>query len=179
MIAAIFGTPEVPPAALARLREVGLAQDPPVEYGMRLVPSAAGQYWAITKVWGASDSRREAIRLGQMAEKDANDIVATLPGDCSPEDAGAFVMRFFKRSVDPKKDAIRAVQESVAAEERAQEANLQRFVLEQTDKAIRTTDHERRLIAGEATAHPMVPGVGDGEKKKGSGKQGRSSDQPE
>ena len=39
------------------------------------------------------------------------------------------------------------------------EANLKAFILEQTDKAIRTTDHERRLMAGEDTAHPMVPGA--------------------
>ena len=159
MLANIFGTPEVPPAALARLREAGRAQDPPVEYGMRFVPSPAGSYWAITQAWGADDPRREAIRLGHMTEDAAFGIVATLPGDCPPEEAGAFVLRFFKKSADPKQDAIKAVQEAVAAEEAAQEANLKAFVLEQTEKSIRTTDHERRLMAGEETAHPMVPGA--------------------
>ncbi len=151
--------PEVPPAALARLREVGLAQVPPVTYGMRYIFSVAGSYWAITQAWGDDDPRRASIQRGEIDPANAHDIVATLPGDCSPSEAGSFIERYFRRSSDPKADAIKQVEATVRAEQAQQEKNLQAMILASNEEAMRMTAHDRRLLAGADAAHPMVPGA--------------------
>lgn len=147
------GRIEPPPAALARLREV----DP--RLSMRFVPSVAGSYWVITRDWLPDDPRRAAIQQGQMDPAFANDIVATLPGEVGPAEAGAFVERYFVRSADPKADAVRRVAEQVAQQAKAQKEQLVQFINDQSEKAAQMTSHDRMLLAGAETAHPMVGGA--------------------
>ena len=149
----LSGRIEPPPAALARLREV----DP--RLSMRFVPSVAGSYWVITREWVADDPRRAAIQRGEMDPAFANDIVATLPGDVGPQEAGAFVERYFVKSDDPKSDAVRRVAEQVAAQEKANKEQLVEFINSQSEKAMEMTSHDRLLLAGAETAHPMVSGA--------------------
>ena len=169
------GRIEPPPAALARLREV----DP--RLSMRFVPSVAGSYWVITRDWLPDDPRRAAIQAGQMDPAYANDIVATLPGEVGPQEAGAFVERFFVKSADPKADAVRRVAEQVAQQEKAQKEQLVEFINAQSEKAAEMTSHDRLLLAGAETAHPMVSGAdfsagAAGELPPAPTKRGRSSD---
>jgi len=168
---------EVPPVALARLREA----DP--RLNMRFIPSVAGSYWAITREWAENDPRRAAVQQGLVDPAFTNDIVATLPGDCSPQEAGAFVERFFVKSDDPKGDAVRRAAEAVKATEASQKKQLETFLAEQEDVTRTTTAHDRRLLVGADTAHPMVPGadlsVGTaGALPAPQKKRGRSADTP-
>lgn len=145
--------PEVPPAAAARLREA----DP--RLSMRFIQSAAGSYWAIQRTWDEHDPRRAGIQRQEIPPDAAQDIVAMLPGDVSPDEAGQFVERYFVKSADPKADAVRMAAEAVKREQEAQAKQLEQFMAAQEEDVRTTTDHDRRLMVGADTAHPMVAGA--------------------
>lgn len=145
--------PEVPPAAAARLREA----DPALS--LRYIQSAAGAYWAFMRDWDDHDPRRARVQSQEIAPDAAKDMVATLPGDVSPDEAGAFVEKFFFKSDDPKKDAVRMAAESVRREQAAQAKQMESFLAAQEDVMRSTTAHDKRVLAGAEAAHPMVGGM--------------------
>lgn len=155
------GEPVPPQDAVRRLKAIDERLD------LRWVPSAAGPYWGIIEHYKPEDERWSRVRSGELPEKDAYDLRAMLPPDCSAEEAVGFVERYFRPVRDAAKEAAEKVEKVVKANREVKEAHVERFMVEQEEKHMRTTKHELEVQLGVATAHPMVSGVGEGTAKRG------------
>lgn len=154
------GEPVPPQDAVRRLKAIDERLD------LRWVPSAAGPYWGIIEHYKQGDERWERVRSGELPERDAYDLRAMLPPDCSAEEAVGFVERYFAPVKDAAKEAAEKVEKVVRANRAVKDAHVEKFMVEQEEKQMRTTKHELEVQLGLATAHPMVSGVGEGTTKR-------------
>lgn len=173
--ASFYRRPEVFGAGPALINHLGQPV-PPTEVVERLrliderlsiewVEGAWGAaYFGLFERWRQGDRRWERVQNGELPESKARDLVRMFPRECPAPEMAAFVeQRWGGRAIlDPVKEAQKAVDRAQASLEKAKESAINAVVSKSMDKFDSETAHDRRLVSGADSAHPMVPGVGAG-----------------
>lgn len=147
-----------PPQAAAQR----LAQISP-RLRMDLVPSVGGAYWAIKEAWPDRDPRRERIQRQEIPASAAFDIVTTFRATIPADDVVAWIDQHYgpRQATDPVREAAAQTDATESRLAQHQAAKVDAAVARAEDQHKRTTAHQRRVLAGGETAHPMVAGFGD------------------
>lgn len=155
-------TPLPPQEVINDLRAI----DP--RFGLRWVGLPTGGYFALTKAWEERDPRRERMRSGELPRGSAFDIEHMFPHDCPTGEMAAYVRaRYGPRNADNAAEQARRVGDAqVAQNAKAVDVALEAFDALSEQKVKDDTDHQRRLVAGADTAHPMVHGFGPSKRRK-------------
>lgn len=74
-----------------------------------------GGSWAVMLQWSDVDRRRQTVRDGQTHEKDARDVIAWLPKDCSVEEAHGYFTRSCMTYGGCNKEEVKALLNHVRA----------------------------------------------------------------
>lgn len=119
-------------------------------------------YWGIVEPWSDDDPRWQDVSRGLVPKESAYEVRAMLPPDCSPEEVEGFVLRYFERVTDPKRQAFMKLERVRQHNQAVKQAHKEAFLVEQEEKHARTTKHELELVVGGATAHPISSGFGAG-----------------
>lgn len=133
------------------------------------VEGAWGQsYFGLFERWRQGDPRWARVQSGEIPEKSARDLVQMFPRHCPAPEMAAFVeQRWGSRAVgNPVEEAERMV---AAAQKRLEDAKanaVDQTVDTSMERFAKTSAHERRLLGGQDTAHPMVGGADFTEPKR-------------
>lgn len=148
------GDPEAPTYVVDALRRLS------PRFGLRLVKSFAGHYWNLDEEWKDGDPRWAMVQSGQVARANARDIIQMFPKDCPVDAFAAYIRnRWGPRAIeDPKKEAEKAVAEVKKQHKELKENQMDNFMVRQEEQVKGMSDHQRRVLAGAETAHPMVHG---------------------
>lgn len=125
-------------------------------------------YFGLFERWRQGDKRWERVQNGEISEKQARDLIQMFPRHCPAPEMAAYVeRRWGGRAVgNPVEEAERAVEAAKARLERAKESAVDQTVDTSMERFAKTSAHERRLLGGQDTAHPMVGGADFTEPKR-------------
>lgn len=152
--------PVPPQEAVKRLRAID------ERLTLKWMKNVGGDYWAILEAWRPDDPRWGAVRRGEVPDNMAFDCRAMLPPDCSPYEVEGFVERSFRPVTDAAKQSAEKMAKVQKFNRDVKAKHIEQFLEEQEYKTATTTKHEYEVQLGQATAHPMVHGVGEGSGKK-------------
>ena len=144
---------------------------------MVLVPSLGGAYWAIKERWPDRDPRRERIKRQEIPPNADSDIITTFPASVRADDVVAWVDKHYgtRTTADPTKAAQTVTDAAESRMATNQAAKVERFTDTVVERGARMTMHERRVLSGGESAHPMVAGFGE-KPARGRGRKAKSSD---
>lgn len=131
---------------------------------MLLIATMGAPYWAVFERWREDDPRRARVRAGELLEEDARDMLRTFTSGVKADEVIAWVRANYgeRRVANPDSEATKIVQQAMVNNKKARKAQVESFVEESEQRHKDDTSHQRRLVAGDGTAHPMVAGFGKG-----------------
>lgn len=116
-------------------------------------------YYALKVRWRPEDPRRERVRQGEIPESAAFDLDQVFPKTYSPADIASYVRaNWGDRAAMSSSDAARVAEDAVRRQQGTQQANVEQFTHDSTERSARESGHAKRVRAGAESAHPMVSG---------------------